>query len=287
MVARGQIWRPRRRGGQDLWATSGAALLCAAVVILVPLTAVRAAFATPLCLVLPGYALAAACFSPGRVSGPQRAMVVLALSLATLALGSLLLNALPGGLRLGSWTILVVAVVLVGCAVAAARRHRLILPVGVPATGAGGGAAPRLRGLGSKRAQSDLLLVIFAALIASSALLLSRIPLPAPNAIGYTQLWMFADDSGHTPAVRIGVRSAEKRRTSYRLALTIGTSAPAVVEPHLTLAPGQSSQIKVPLIGIPRPRAIVTAELYKGRSPTVYRQVTALVSAPRGATALP
>jgi len=272
------------RGGWDVWAAAGAALVCGAVVLLVPLTAVRAVFAAPLCLILPGYAIACACFSPRRLTGPQLAMVALALSLATLALGSLLLDAVPGGLRTGSWTLLVVLVVLAGCAVASVRRAGVILPLASQAPGPGQAVvALRRRRLWASLRRADALLVIFAALMVSSALLLSRIPLRAPNAIGYTQLWMATDRAARVPTVRIGVRSAEKRRTSYRLALAIGGGAPAVVEPRLTLNPGQMSQITVPLLGIPPPRAIITAELYRGSSGAVYRQVTALVSAPQGA----
>ena len=252
---------------RDIWATAGAALVCAAAAVSVPVTAVRAVFAVPLCLVLPGYAITQAAFTWRRSPGLQTLMLVPALSLATLAVGSLLLDAAPGGLRLGSWATFLIAVVLSGCGVAVARRGL-------------GTFEPRPRTFRRIR-PADALLVGVAASAAIAALVVSRIPLPARNAVGYTQLSMLSSGTPSSPAVRIDVRSGEQHVTTYRLLLASGSGSPTVVDSRLTLRPGGGTEITVPLVplssGAP---ALVIAQLYRLGGSAPYRRVTALIQPP-------
>jgi hypothetical protein len=252
---------------RDLRMVIGAALVCGAVVVSVQVTVVRVLFAVPLCLVLPGYAIAAATFGPTRPAATRMLMLVPALSLSTLVVGSLLLDLLPGGIRLGSWTILLVVVVIAGAGVAIVRRV--------------GSRRPPRRATRLRLRARDVILLLFAALAMGGALALSRTPLPAHKAIGYTSLWMLQSGTAYAPAVRIGVRSAELHPTTYRLTLTTGSGPPAVVDPALTLAPGEASTVNVPLIlATPSNRTLVTAQLYRAGSPDVYRHVSTLVSPP-------
>lgn len=253
---------------RDMWTAVAAALLCAAMVIAIPYTAVRAVFAVPLCLVLPGYALSAAAFAHRPVRGPQRLMLVLSLSLSVLAVGAVLLDVAPGGLRLASWAALLLLVVVAGCIAAVVRRRAGLTPAAVH------WSWPRLR-------RGDLVLLGIAAVVIAGALSFSRVLLPAPNAIGYTQLWMLPTGSRSTPTLRIGVRSAEQHRSTYRLVLAVGSGRPVPVT-RLTLRPGAASEINVPLSNAPRTATIVAAELYKLGSRGIYRQVTAVVGGPRG-----
>ncbi len=241
-----------------------AALICAAVVLRVPLTAVRAVFAVPLCLVLPGYAITRALFPRQPLGGPQAMMLTLALSFATLVIGAVILDVLPGGLRRNSWVALLLVVVLGAAAVATLRRPQL----------------PRPRRWAIRLRVSEALALTLALVLAGGAFALSRIPLKAPHAVGYTELWMFTGVQGSSPAVRIGVSSAEQRTTAFRLVIQKANSKPFVVARRLVLKPGGTAQFEVPLkLSVPI-AALVTAKLYRGSQGAPYRQATALIVPP-------
>jgi hypothetical protein len=253
---------------RDLLASAAAALMCAAVVVLVNVDAIRAVFAVPLCLILPGYAITVATFVRPRLGGQRTVMLTPALSLATLVLGALLLDAVPGGLRLASWTILLLLVVLGACAVAGIRR--------------GGRSLRAERTWRLCIRSTDALWLVLALVGICGALALSRWPLPGKNASGYAQMWMLSNGTPAAPSVQIGVASNAQHPATYRIALVTGSGKPSVVEPSLTLAPGQQTAITVPLTGIRGPQTIVTAELFKDGLPGVYRRVSALISPPPG-----
>jgi hypothetical protein len=80
-----------------------------------------------LAFVLPGVAIAAAMFRPGRrdVGVVERLVLVPALSLAVLVLGGLGLWAIGGSLNRAGWLSIAVAVTLVGVATAVARERWL------------------------------------------------------------------------------------------------------------------------------------------------------------------
>jgi hypothetical protein len=253
--------------------TAATAAACAAIVLAVPVTAVRAVFAVPLCLLLPGYAITQASFRRVDLGTGRTLMLSIGLSLATLAIGSLVLNLLPGGLRLASWTILLVLVVVASSAVALRRSSRQR-------------SQPRRTRRPAPRL-SELLLLLLAVLLAGSAFTLSRIPLGAANAVGYTQLWMFQSGGARTPAVRIGVQSAERAPTTYTLVLRAGSSTPLIVATNFVLRPGAQTGFVAPLRLPPSTApALITAELFRSDSPTVYRHVTALIVPPRPRSAV-
>jgi hypothetical protein len=229
-------------------------------------TPIRALFAVPLCLVLPGYAITMATFPRRQLSGLQTMALTAAMSLCTLALGSLVLDLTPGGIRTASWIILLVVVIGAACAVAVSRR---------------GQVSSRARRLGWNRPRPhEVILLVFAALAVTTALLVSRAPLGAPNAYGYTQFWMVQNGSQIHPAVRIGVQSGEKVPVTYRVVLSTGARKGSTVTQNLTLEPGSASQITVPLRHLSLAQNIVTARLYVRNNPSVYRTVTAVVQAP-------
>lgn len=255
------------RPGRDLTTAELAAVICAVVVVTVPVVAIRTVFAVPLCLLLPGYALSAATFTRAQLERQQAAMLTVGLSLVTLILGSLLLNLLPGGgLRTGTWTALLVIVVVAGCETA---RRRRIEPGLV--------TWPSGRFRGSRTSAASLVVFTLAAAIAVAAFVVSRVPLAAPNAIGYTELWMIPTQTG--AGLRIGVTSQEQHDTSYRLLVQLGIGT-TVAQQRFVLHSGQEHVLRVALGGVPRAAVgLATATLFRAGSANPYRQVTAQVSA--------
>jgi Protein of unknown function (DUF1616) len=251
------------RGHGDLRAAALAAPLCAIVALLSPWEALAAAFAVPLALALPGYAIVAAAFARRELEGAQIALLSLALSLATLALGALVLDYAPGGIRDISWAVLLVAVVLACCRTAALRRRA---PTPTP--------LPRLR-LGIP--QLAMGLGALAATVA--ALVLSATTLPAKDALGFTQLWIVpAPGTGRTEA-GVGVASEEQEATDFDLRVRVGDDQ--IIRRSFRLRPGEDRVVRVgPAAGRRRAPVPVVATLLRHNRPfSVYRRVRGWLAA--------
>jgi uncharacterized membrane protein len=109
----------------DLLSLAGLALLLPALVI-VPLPLLRVPLGFVAVLFAPGYALVAAIFARRiDLDGVARAALSFGLSVAALPLFALVLNALPGGIRLWPMVTILSAWTLLFCAIGALRRHRL------------------------------------------------------------------------------------------------------------------------------------------------------------------
>jgi Protein of unknown function (DUF1616) len=226
----------------------------------------RALLTVPLVLFLPGYALTAAVF-PRRggvaLSPAERTALGVGLSLALAAMGGIVLDGTPWGLRAASWAVLLAGITLGATAVALARG------AGEGEREAGGGA-PR-RGLPAVSFGQGLLLA-GAALAVVVATAIARQGAEADQATkGSTQLWLVAagEPGG---ALRLGLRSAEPRPATYVLRLAVD-GVPAQTWPDITLAPGQTWETTVtPAAG---GAGAVEAVLARAESPgTVYRRVT-------------
>jgi len=261
------------RGHGDLEAAVGGAVLSALLALLLPFDLLRILVGAPLLFLLPGYAIAAVIFARGRIRQSHFLVLSVGLSLSVLALGALVLNYAPGGIRAGWWAVLLFLVVLGCCRGAALRRPKR------------GGAPlawtlPRVN-----RAQAGLL--AGGALLIVAATILAFVPLTATNAIGYTEVWIqpLAADAG--PGVEIGVGSGERDDSAYRLVVDFGDRE---VSRQLTLAPGQKQVLELPddspssaLGSAPIP---VTATLFKEDSPEPdqpFRQVSTYISPTEGA----
>jgi uncharacterized membrane protein len=264
------------RGHGDLRTVAWASALCVVVALAVPWEAVRALAAIPLCLLLPGYAIVSATFARQELGGWQRALLTLAISLMVLALGSLALNYVPGGIQSISWALLLFLVVLGCCRSAALRREP-----------AGRARSRRRAGSGSDRDRDpaapsplrlrlwDGLMLGAAVIAAAAAIVLAQTPVSATNARGYTELWMLpaSDDAG---SVLVGVASQEQRPLGYKLEVKVGAGPPSF-EANLDLRPGEERVFSVPLEeAVPgRSRVRVDASLIRGdRFRRVYRRVT-------------
>lgn len=225
------------RGHRDLRAVSAVSLLCALLALLAPWETVAFVFAAPLALILPGYAITAAAFARRRLAWPQFLALTLALSLATLVLGSLVLNYVPGGIRAFSWALLLPLVVLNGCRTAALRR-------------AGEPALPRWPKPRLNRVEAGLLLGSLAAVVA--ALVLASATLPAKQALGFTQLWILPEAGSLGSEVQIGVTNDEQEAVDYDLRVRIGGRGTARPEP----AVAGSEKIEARLLGLGQATAL-------------------------------
>ncbi|HEV7482390.1 MAG TPA: DUF1616 domain-containing protein [Solirubrobacterales bacterium] len=259
------------RGHDDLEVAVGSAALCAVLALALPFEALRVLLALPLTMFLSGYAISAAIFARRPLPRRQFLLLSVGLSLAVLALGTLVLNYVPGGIRAGSWALLLFLVVLGCCRGAAVRRPR-------------GASAPVSWALPQvSAAQAGLLALGGVAAIA--AIVLAFTPLAATNATGFTELWIhpLSGDNG----VRIGVGSAERDDASYRLVVNFGGSREVTREVELrpgqreVLALGESAAASAPA-AIP-----VTATLFKQDSANPdrpFRQVSTWLGPAEGGT---
>jgi hypothetical protein len=247
-------------GPYELRRVGLAAAICAIGALLIPFEAVRLLFAAPLALLLPGYAIAAACFSRGSLDWARFLLVSLVLSLSTLALGGLVLNYMPGGIRPLSWALLLLLVTAASCWVAARRWPAAEKrPEGARRT-------PR-----PKPAAAALALGGLAAAVA--ALVLAATSVPADQAVGYTQLWALPAGGAESREVQVGVGSEEQTTVPYDLLVKIGKGP--VVRREFSLAPGQTRIVRLRTEPSPNGQPIpVTATLLRqNQTDEIYRRV--------------
>lgn len=263
------------RGHGDLEAAVGAAALSALLALFLPFDLLRALVGAPLLFFLPGYGIAAAAFAHGRIARTHFLVLSVGLSLAVLALGALVLNYLPGGVRPGWWAVLLFLVVLGACRGAALRRPRR---TGAPIAW----NLPR-----ANLAQVGLL--AGGALLAVAAVVLAFVPLSATHAIGYTEMSIQPLEAGAGPGVRIGVGSGERDDSSYRLVVEFGDGEGEATR-QLQLAPGQKRVLELeppdasPIVTTGGSIS-VTATLFKEDSPDpdrAFRQVSTYISSAGG-----
>lgn len=224
-----------------------------------PFAAVRVVFVLPMLLLLPGYAVTAAAFGPQMPEPVHRHALSLGLSLSVSIVGALALNLTRYGLRDRSWTLFIVAVVWVGCTIAAVRRRSVAPP------------PSRRYGRFGVRGR-DALVVLLATVIMVGALLFAARPLPAKNIQGYTSLSMVRSTPKGT-RVAVEVASDELESDTYRLELRIGRRL-VYVAPRIALAPGGRWRHTVAIAASPvrRPTEIVASLFKARRGPSSYRE---------------
>ncbi len=243
----------------DLRRVGAAAVICALGALLLPFEAVRLLFAAPLALFLPGYAIAAACFGRGSLDRPRFLLAALVLSLCTLALGGLVLNYMPGGIRPLSWALLLLLVTGVGCWIAARRR-----PARKPRTRAARVSWP-------KPAATGLLLGGLAA--AAAALVLSATTVPADDVVGYTELWALPAGGAESREVQVGARSQEQTTVPYDLLIKIDKQP--LVRREFSLEPSEERIVRLRTEPFPNgtPVPVVATLLRQNRVDKIYRRV--------------
>ncbi|HEX6455169.1 MAG TPA: DUF1616 domain-containing protein [Solirubrobacterales bacterium] len=245
------------RGHRDLRLICALALVCAIGSLIVPLGAVRAIFAVPLALILPGYAIAAAAFGSRPPAWPERLPLSLGVSLACLTLSSLVLNFAPGGIHGFSWALLLVLVVLLSCRTAARRRgparHR----------------PPLLSKLRPSRATA--ILGVGALAMAAAALILAQATFENDQASGYTQLWIASPKS-----TQIGITSEQQQTRYYRLVVEIEGARSPLVE-TFALEPSHTRLVTIPSVSTSSPVAVEVKLYLRSRPEKVYRRVSTLL----------
>jgi hypothetical protein len=246
------------RGHRDLRLLVGATLVCAVGSLITPLGPIRVIFAIPLTLVFPGYAVTAATFGARLPSWPERVPLTLGVSLASLALASIVLNYSPGGIHGLSWTILLVIVVLASCRIAARRRRRATVEFG-PFPSFKPSPATAVLAAGS-----------LAAVVA--ALILAQTTVTTNHVYGYTQLWIAPPKPTDAPA-RIGVTSEQQQTRAYRLVVEVeGKTDP--LERTFELEPGQTRVVKIPVGQTTSPVGVEARLFLRGRPDKTYRRVS-------------
>jgi uncharacterized membrane protein len=249
------------RGHLDLQRTLVATIACALVALLIPWDPIQVLAAIPLCLFLPGYAIVSLVLAGRELSRAQTVVFSLACSFAALALGVLLLNYLPGGIRGITWALFIVILVAACCRGAALRR---------PPPSRRHPKGPRLR-----LRRRDLALLISGLLIGAIAIGLAQVAVPAKKAEGFTALWMLLAKDGGS-GLRVGVLSSEQEEGDYVLRIDGAGAQPD--ESRFRLAPGEERVFQVPVTTTQAGKTRVAASLYRATKPSkLYRRVTAWV----------
>lgn len=250
------------RGHKDLRLTAAAAVVSALLALVLPVPWLSMLVAAPLFFLLPGYALASVAFARRPRGLAPLLALTLGLSLSVLALGSLVLNYTPGGLRAVPWALFLTLVTVLGCRGAAVRRG--------PSRQA---PLPRLR---RPRPSAGVALSAAGAALGIAAIAIAFVTFDAPDAVGYTEMWMRPAPASQ--AVSVGVGSQEQEDTRYRLEIERARTS-RTLSRSLSLDPGESEVLRIPIPGAPatRPERVI-ATLYRADSPgRPYRRVNAWI----------
>lgn len=251
------------RGQKDLRLLAALSVLCAAAALLIPLGGVALIFAVPLALLLPGYAISAAAFARRPLGWPQFLLLSIALSLATLVLGGLVLN-YAGGIHPLSWALLLVLVVL-GCGRAAALRR--------------GDSRQRRRGPRPRLRAHEVAMLIGAVAVTVAAFLLAFTNVPNDDALGYTQLWVLPKPGSGGREAQVGVRSQQQAPASFDLRVKVGDKG--LVKRSFQLSPGETRLVSVqPPPGSEGTVPVIATLLLHNRPFSVYRRVKGSLTAP-------
>jgi uncharacterized membrane protein HdeD (DUF308 family) len=237
-----------RRLRTDLVLVAVLTVVAAAVVLLVPTgwAVLRAPAAVGLVLALPGYAFAAAVFSPHQLRPAERLLLSVALSIAATILSALLLQVAAVRLTVRPWAGLLSGLGLVALAIAQLRGH-----------------AQRLRQQRLAPRVAEVLALAMSLLLLAGAAALGFSPLPAPKGTQGSTALSIAPVG--LASFRIGASSDQLATRRYIVQVDV-TGAPAVRFGPITLAPGQSwSRLVSTAPGEPS----VRADLYTVADPTV------------------
>jgi len=218
-------------------------------------SAVRFPLAVMLLALLPGAAMTETLFPRSR-DPAEWVLTSLALSIATLILGGLVLNE-TFGISRESVASFAAGVSIVAAAVGVVWRVR-----SSPAV------LPRWQ-LGLRVSVREILVLALAAVLVVAAIAYARAPREARGAHGYSLLWIEPTDR----SLQLGVESQELQKMQYRLDLRDGSRL--IRQWQISLAPGE--RWGAVLARQPRAHA-VEAVLYvpHARSWSVYRKVRAV-----------
>jgi hypothetical protein len=227
----------------------------------------------------PGAALALAIFPRSTIGRVERTLVAGTLGIATLVLGGLLLNVLPGGLTPSTWFSYLLLVT------GGALLATLIRPAPAPSRAAGSAQLGQAKSVPGRAAialgipMRDLVIIGCAVSIAASALALATVGASFAPRAGFTQLWLIPDPA-RSAQVQVGVDSMEIAPTEYSVVVT---EAGRIIGswPRIVLQPGERWQ-QVVALGSPVGARPLEAVLTRADAPgTPYRRVS-IAEAPPG-----
>lgn len=207
-----------------------------------------------LVFILPGFTFLAAWF-PNRLTDTASAsLFTLALSLAIVAVGGVILHLAPGGLIPESWTFWLGGMSLINGVVGLQRKRFPFTPV----------PADKFFGFRLRHAA----LVLVATIVVFGAFTYARrgvIEQPRP---GFTQLWM--QQGKEAGSFVVGVQNEEDQPVRYRLVI-VGSEG--IAENNISLEPGAKWENLFWLTALPSLQ--LEALLYRMDDPeTVYRNAT-------------
>ena len=226
------------------------------VLLDVQLPLLRTLFTLPLAFYFPGYALVAALFPRQSLFVASRLLFALALSIALLGVGGLVLQVTRIGLFSEAWVILLGIVTLLGCLVALLRR--------APSTT-------------EQRQPLDLNVAHLLMIGAAAVLVLVAFNMAQEGArqqprSGFTQLWMLPSEQGASQ-VTVGLRNEEGQALTYRLVIEVGGQSVGEWQ-SVPLAPGEAWETSALIPLLPGANDTVEALLYRSDAPdAVYRSV--------------
>lgn len=213
---------------------------------------VRFIFGLPLVVILPGYALVAA-FAGPTLGAAERIVLIIGLSVTTVAIGGLALNLTTWGLQPGSWAVVLTLVTFIGCGIALYRRLNGQIA-----------ARPVSFNPGFNWKQGAMLAV--AGIMVVTALIISRGGVENQYS-NFTQFWMIPDETGQ-PNVKLGIISTEEQTVTYNLRLEDASGHLVKEWPNIQLEPGKRWEITETIPVGPS----LQAKLYRADKPNeVYR----------------
>ena len=215
--------------------------------------------ALPLVLILPGYALVAACLPKQSFGWAERLLLSLGASIAVTVLLSLVMYWGGVSLQTVTWSIALAAVVLIADAIAWQRRKQLIE------------ASSSTVDLRLNLRQAAMLGV--AVVIGVAAIRIAQLPAPPENVSGYTQLWLIPTDGGNSGTYQLGVTNQEFTPMTYHIQVTVDGQV-GWNWPDVQLKPGESWTRPIVLQADRATTGTIEAALYRLDDPaTIYRQV--------------
>jgi uncharacterized membrane protein len=193
--------------------------LVSLVLIAIPVDGlVKQVMLIPFVLILPGYALAAAMFPPGRLPDGERFVYSIVLSVGVGALGGLVWQA-PFPLGKAAWTAIFAVAILAGCVVAWRRRQALD-------QGRAGSRADGARAGGPKLPKVDLptaVAFLLAAAIAAVAIAVAADGQREARAEShFTSLWIVPGETRGT--AEVGIENHQGAVHEYRLEVNDGAT---------------------------------------------------------------
>ena len=243
---------PSARASLDLAGTVALALVGLLVALLPADAWIRAIFLLPMVLALPGYAAAAAMFPPGTLPSAERAVYVVALSVALTTLCGVIVQ-LVLSLERSVWAVALFSVIAAASWIAVERRER------------GGAVWTPPRAVHRLDPRSVVVVALAVAITGWSISISSEGARKARDEVDFSELWVLprepADEPGARRTVSIGVKNHEGSPISYRVRVTHAGKRLAAW--RIRLADGRRWQASLPAPQI-SPSDPLEVELLRG-----------------------